>query len=78
MTNKTLKELLDEIDESLNQEGTLDFIMLNALKEIDDIDKLKIDEYELKAYTLNVINQTKSFIKSFIKGDEIKWMKKNC
>ena len=41
-------------------------------------DKLKIDEYELKAYTLNVINQTKNFLKSFIKGDEIKWKKKNC
>jgi hypothetical protein len=52
------------MEDSLSEGETFNYIVSEAVREIDNIDRCNVSDYEFKAFTLNVIQQCKNFIKT--------------
>ena len=60
-----IQRIVNEMECSIfNEEGTIDYIVIEALKEIDNLKECSVSDYEWVAYTLNIIKQCQNFIKT--------------
>jgi hypothetical protein len=66
---KSIDFIIEQMKSSLyDEEGTIDCIIGEGLKEIENLIDCSVSDFEWQAYTMNIINQCMNFIKSFKKN----------